>query len=116
MITSISNAFKANQVNTAMELGTTQSRGISKDIIGQLIANTDANLLVREHPELILINSKTALRDKFYIICMEKGIECIYCKTTWHDGSGNVETKERPFTVKRCLRILRQLEELHWSA
>lgn len=110
MATSISNAFKVNQVNTAMELG------ISKDIIELLIANTDANLLVREHPELILINSKTASRDKFYIICMEEGIECIYCKTTWHDGSGIVETKERPFTVKRCLRILRQLEELHWSA
>lgn len=116
MTTSISNAFKVNQVNAAMELGATQSRGISKDIIEQLIANTDSNLLVREHPELILINSKTALRDKFYIICMEEGIECIYCKTTWHEGSGIVETKERPLTVKRCLRILRQLEELHWSA
>lgn len=116
MTTSISNAFKVNQVNTAMELGATQSRGIIKDILGQLKANTDATLLVREHPELILINSKTALRDKFYIICMEEGIECIYCKTTWHDGSGTVETKERPFTVKHCLRILKQLEQLHWSA
>jgi hypothetical protein len=116
MTTSINNAFNVKQVNEAMELGATQSRGISKDIIGQLIANTDEKLLVREHPELILINSKTALRDKFYIICMEKGIECIYCKTTYKDGSGNVETKERPFTVKRCLRILKQLEELHWVA
>ena len=116
MTTSISNAFNTNEVTTAINLGPTQSRGIIKDILGQLKANTDATLLVREHPELILINSKTALRDKFYIICMEEGIECIYCKTTWHDGSGKVETKERPFTVKRCLRLLKQLEQLHWSA
>ena len=116
MTTSISNAFNVNEVTKAISLGPTQSQGIIKDILGQLRANTDATLLVREHPELILINSKTALRDKFYIICMEEGIECIYCKTTWHDGSGKVETKERPFTVKRCLRLLKQLEQLHWSA
>ena len=45
MTTSISNAFKVNKVNAAMELGATQSQGIIKDILGQLRANTDAALL-----------------------------------------------------------------------
>ena len=113
MTTSISNAFNANEVTKAFNLGTTQRAGIIKDMLGHLIANTDAGLLLREHPDLLLINSKTALRDKFYIVCMEEGISCIYCKTVWKDGSEETETKEREFSVERLFRLLKNLEQIH---
>lgn len=113
MTTSIANAFNANELTHAFSLGTTQRNGMIKDMLGHLIANTDNGLLVREHPDLLLINSKTALRDKFYIVCMEEGISCIYAKTVWKDGSEETETKEREFSVERLFRLLKNLEQIH---
>ena len=106
-------AFNVNQVAHAFSLGTTQRNGMIKDMLGHLIANTDNDLLLREHPDLLLINSRTALRDKFYIVCMEEGISCIYCKTVWKDGSEETETKEREFSVERLFRLLKNLEQIH---
>ena len=113
MTTSISNAFNLDQVAQAFSLGTTQRNGMIKDLLGHLIANTDSGLLLREHPDLLLINSRTALRDKFYIVCMEEGISCIYCKTVWKDGSEETETKEREFSVERLFRLLKNMEQIH---
>lgn len=113
MVTSITNAFNVNQVANAFSLGSLQRNGIIKDMLGHLVANTDVGLLVREHHDLLLINSKTALRDKFYIVCMEEGISCIYCKTVWKDGSGETEKKEREFSVERLFRLLTNLEQVH---
>lgn len=113
MTTSIVNAFNVNQVAHAFSLGITQRNGMIKDMLGHLIANTDCGLLLREHPDLLLINSKTALRDKFYIVCMEEGISCIYCKTVWKDGSEETTTKEREFSVERLFRLLKNLEQVH---
>ena len=113
MATSINNAFNVKQVAQAFSLGITQRNGMIKDMLGHLIANTDNGLLLREHPDLLLINSRTALRDKFYIVCMEEGISCIYCKTVWKDGSKETETKEREFSVERLFRLLKNLEQIH---
>lgn len=113
MTTSIVNAFNVNQVAHAFSLGAVQRNGIIKDMLGHLVANTDTGLLVREHPELLLINSRTALREKFYIVCMEEGISCIYCKTVWKDGSEETTTKEREFSVERLFRLLKNLEQVH---
>ena len=44
MTTSISNAFNVNEVTKAINLGPTQSQGIIKDILGQLIELTQMQL------------------------------------------------------------------------
>lgn len=107
MTTFIKDAFTAEQINTALELGEQQTKGILLDIKGHMLRleGVDVDLITNG----AIFKSTTAVRTRYVMVLKNK----IVVDTLWHDGSCDTESTTFPLEGRRLLRLLTSMEITH---
>lgn len=107
MTTFIKDAFTAEQINTALELGEQQTKGILLDLRGHMLRleGIDVDLITSG----AIFKSTTAVRTRYVMVLKNK----IVVDTLWHDGSCDTESTTFPLEGRRLLRLLTSMEITH---
>ena len=103
----LKSVFTVDQVQSALDLGETQTRGILMDIAGHLAGLE--GITCESITSGLIVKSETAVRNRYVLILGSK----IVVDTLWHDGSCDTESHTKDINARNLLRILGALELVH---
>lgn len=107
MTTFIKDVFPVEQIDTALQLGEQQTKGILLDLKGHLVHLEGVE--VETIASGMIFKSTTVVRTRFVMVLGNK----IVVDTLWHDGSCDTESTTFPLEGKRLLRLLSAMELVH---
>ena len=107
MATFIKDVFPVEQIDSALQLGEQQTKGILLDLKGHMsnLEGVDVELIASG----AIFKSTTAIRTRYVMVLNNK----IIVDTLWHDGSCDTESTTFVLEGKRLLRLLSSIELVH---
>lgn len=107
MTTFIKDAFTAEQINIALELGEQQTKGILMDIKDHMSHLEGVDIDVSTNKTIF---KSTTTKRVHYVVVLKN---TIVVETIWYDNSHDAESTTFPLNGKVLLRLLSAMELVH---